>query len=200
MENILMTEKPSIEDMREALRGILAFIGEDPMREGLLETPDRIIKSWKELYAGYKQSPEEILSKRFSETDGYDQLVLLKNVGFFSNCEHHNLSFIGVAHVGYLPGDCVVGISKLARLVDCHARRMQIQERMTKSIADDIMAHLKPRGVAVVVEGQHLCMQARGIKKIGSIMVTSAMEGVFKNNEGGCKDEFLTLITMSTIY
>lgn len=200
VQDVLKQKEVSVDEMRQALTLMLRYMGEDPEREGLLETPDRIIKSWTELYAGYKQSPEEILSKRFSETDGYDQLVLLKNIGFFSMCEHHNLSFIGVAHVGYLPGDCVVGISKLARLVDCHARRMQIQERMTKSIADDVMKHLAPRGVAVVVEGQHLCMQARGIKKIGSSMVTSAMEGVFKNNEGGCKDEFLTLVNMSPAY
>ena len=199
MSEITVKPKPTNEEMRSALRQMLLFIGEDPDREGLLDTPNRIIKSWDELYAGYQQSPEEILSKRFSETDGYDQLVLLKNIGFFSNCEHHNLAFIGVAHVGYLPGDTVVGISKLARLVDCHARRMQIQERMTKSIANDIMKYLKPRGAAVVIDGQHLCMQARGVKKIGTSMVTSAMEGVFKNNEGGSKDEFLTLINMKIV-
>jgi len=194
MKEVLKKDNPTIEDVRNGLRDVLAFIGEDPGREGLLETPDRIIRSWSELYAGYDQSPEEILSKRFTETDGYDQMVLLKNIGFFSNCEHHQLPFIGVVHIGYLPGKCVVGISKLARLAECHARRMQIQERMTKSIADDIMKYLKPKGAAVVVEGQHLCMQSRGVKKIGAVMVTSAMEGIFKDNEGGCKDEFLTLI------
>jgi GTP cyclohydrolase I len=187
---------PTVDTVRQGLRDMLAYIGEDPDREGLLETPDRIIKSWGELYAGYDKSPEEILSKRFSETDGYDQLVLLKNIGFFSACEHHAMSFLGVAHVGYFPSEKgVVGISKLARLVECHARRLQIQERMTKAIADDIMKYVNPRGVAVVIEGQHLCMQARGVQKIGSIMVTSAMEGIFKDNLGGCKDEFLTLIS-----
>jgi GTP cyclohydrolase I len=196
IKDLIGKKAPTTEDIAEALHSMMLFIGEDPDREGLAETPARIIKSWQELYAGYRQSPKEILAKCFSETDGYDQLVLLKNIGFFSNCEHHNLAFIGVAHVGYMPLDSVVGISKLARLVDCHARRMQIQERMTKSIADDIMAYLKPRGAAVVVEGQHLCMQARGVKKIGTSMVTSAMEGIFKNNLGGCKDEFLTLAGM----
>ncbi len=199
-KDVMKKPMPTIDDIREALESILLFIGEDPSRDGLLETPDRIIKSWGELYSGYKQSPEEILSKCFDEIDGYDQMVILKNIGFFSMCEHHNLSFIGVAHVGYLLENKVVGISKLARLVDCHARRMQIQERMTKCIADDIMRYLKPKGAAVVVEGQHLCMQARGIKKIGSSMITSAMEGVFKNNEGGSKDEFLTLVSMSSTY
>ena len=192
--------KNSPEKIRNSLRDILQYIGDDPDREGLLETPDRIMKSWAELYSGYNESPEQILSKRFSETDGYDQLVLLKNIGFFSACEHHNLAFIGVAHVGYLPSGQVVGISKLARLVECHARRLQIQERLTKSIADDIMKYLQPRGVAVVIEAQHLCMQARGVKKIGSVMVTSAMEGIFKENVGGCKDEFLTLIAVNSMF
>jgi GTP cyclohydrolase IA len=200
VEEIMKKPAPTVEEIHQALRSIMVCIGEDPDREGLLDTPDRIMRSWKELYSGYQQSPEQILSKRFTETDGYDQLVLLKNIGFFSMCEHHNLSFMGVAHVGYFPGDCVIGISKLARLVDCHAHRMQIQERLTKSVADDIMTYLKPRGVAVVVEGQHLCMQARGVKKIGSTMVTSAMEGIFKDNSGGCKDEFLTLVGMNTVY
>jgi GTP cyclohydrolase I len=193
----LKRDKLSVEDVRDHLRSILIYIGEDPDREGLLETPERIIRSWKELYAGYGQSPEEILSKRFSETDGYDQMILLKDIGFFSVCEHHTLSFIGVAHVGYLPRDKVVGISKIARLVDCHARRLQIQERMTRSIATDIMKYVEPRGVAVVVEGQHLCMQARGVQKIGATMITSAMEGIFKDIRGGIKDEFLTLLAIS---
>lgn len=196
MENILMTGKPSIEDMREALRGILAFIGEDPMREGLLETPDRIIKSWKELYAGYKQSPEEILSKRFSETDGYDQIILLKDIKFTSFCEHHQLPFIGTAHVGYLAGDWVVGISKLARLVQCFARRMQIQERMTRQIALSIMKYLEPRGCGVIIKAHHLCMGTRGIKSVGAEMVTSAMEGIFKENSGGCKSEFFKMVSI----
>ena len=201
MEKVLKKEKPTVKDMHEALRSILEFIGEDPDREGLLETPDRIVRSWNEIYAGYKQDPKEILSKCFKETDEYDQLVLLKNIGFFSMCEHHNMSFIGVAHIGYFPGESgAVGVSKLARLVDCHAHKMQIQERMTKSIAMDLMKHLNPPGVGVVIEGQHLCMQARGIKKIGSVMVTSAMEGIFKENSGGCKDEFLTFLTMNTLF
>jgi len=193
-KKIMMKETPTVDDMREALRKMLAFIGEDPDREGLLETPDRIIKSWGELYAGYKQSPEEILSKTFSESEGYDQIILLRNIKFTSFCEHHKLPFMGAAHVGYLAGDRVVGISKLARLVQCFAKRMQIQERMTRQIALSIMEYLKPKGCGVIITGHHLCMSARGIKSVGAEMVTSAMEGVFKDNSGGCKSEFFKMI------
>lgn len=185
------------QELFEHLRAVLVALGEDPDREGLLDTPSRIIKSWNELYAGYNDDPATILSKSFQETEGYDQIVLLKDIPFFSTCEHHMLAFTGFAHVGYLVTEKAVGISKLARLVDCHARRLQIQERMTRGIALDIMAHLQPAGVGVVVVGQHLCMQARGVKKAGAVMVTSAMEGSFKHNEGGCKDEFYQMVNLA---
>lgn len=180
--------------MRSHIRELLAYMGENPEREGLLDTPDRILKSWKELYAGYSRDPAEILSKIFSETDGYDQIVLLRNIPFYSACEHHALIYAGCAHIGYLPKAKVVGISKLARLLDCFARRMQIQERMTMQIAQSIMKYLDPLGCAVVVIGTHYCMTARGVNKSGATMVTAAMEGVFKYNEGGIKDEFYQLI------
>ncbi len=186
--------KHQIQLMRSHLEDLLAHLGEDPTREGLLDTPDRILKSWKELYAGYEQDPAQILSRVFEETDGYDQIVILRDIPYWSTCEHHMLTFAGYAHVGYLSKDKVVGISKLARLVDCYARRMQIQERMTKQIADAIMQYLEPHGCGVVITGTHFCMTARGVNKAGVSMVTSAMEGVFKSNQGGIKDEFLHLI------
>lgn len=184
----------TLEEMQDHLRAVLRYLGEDPDREGLLETPSRIIKSWTELFAGYNQDPSEILAKTFEETDGYDQVVVLRNIPYFSTCEHHQLPFAGVAHVGYLVTERAVGVSKLARLVDYHARKLQIQERMTRGIALDLMQHLKPAGVGVIVVGAHLCMQARGIKKQGAEMVTAAMEGCFKENQGGIKDEFYYMV------
>jgi GTP cyclohydrolase I len=174
------------------LRNIIKAIGENPDREGLVETPKRIFNSWKELYAGYKQDPEKILGKTF-ESDGYDQMVILKDIELYSNCEHHNLPFIGKAHVAYLPNKRVVGISKLARLVDCFARRMQIQERLTEEVANSIDKVLSPQGVIVVVEAQHLCMRMRGVQKQNSIMVTSAVRGCFKE-DNSIKQEFFNLI------
>ena len=196
MEKIISKQGSTVDKMRLTLKDIMAFLGEDPEREGLLETPDRIIKSWKELYSGYNEAPAEILSKTFSESEGYDQIVLLRDIKFTSFCEHHNLPFMGTAHVGYLADNRVVGISKLARLVQCFAKRMQIQERMTRQIALSIMENLEPKGCGVIIDGHHLCMSARGIKSVGARMVTSAMEGTFKHNEGGCKDEFFKMIKM----
>jgi GTP cyclohydrolase IA len=182
--------------MQHHLEKILDYIGEDSQREGLLETPKRVIQSWKELFSGYNEDPAEILSKTFTETENYDQIVLLRNCDYTSFCEHHQLPILGKVHVGYLADNNVVGISKLARLVRCFAHRFQIQERMTKEIATSIMEHLKPQGVGVVVTGTHLCMSARGVKSVGSEMVTAAMEGVFKNNRGGIKDEFYKMIEL----
>jgi len=183
-------------EMKPHLEAILDYIGEDSQREGLLETPKRVIQSWKELFSGYNEDPAEILSKTFSETEDYDQIVLLRNCHFTSFCEHHQLPILGKVHVGYLADNNVVGISKLARLVRCFAHRFQIQERMTKEIANAIMEHLKPKGVGVVVSGTHLCMSARGIKSVNSEMVTAAMEGVFKHNTDGIKDEFYKMIEL----
>jgi GTP cyclohydrolase I len=180
-------------DQNENLvRQILIAIGEDPDREGLLDTPKRVVKAWKELYAGYKQNPAEILSTCF--TDGTcDDMVLLKDITFNSTCEHHMEKIIGVAHVAYIPNGKVVGLSKLARLVDCYASRLQIQEKFTTQIADSIQEHLAPKGVAVVIEASHQCMSCRGIKKTGATMVTSAMHGVFRSNPVA-RHELLTLI------
>lgn len=174
------------------VRSILIAIGEDPEREGLAETPKRVVKSWRELYAGYTQDPSEILAKSFACED-YDEMVLLKDIEFISTCEHHMLPFIGRAHVAYIPKGRVVGISKLARLVDCFARRLQIQEQMTAQIACAISAHLQPAGVAVVLEAHHQCMSCRGVGKKNSKMVTSALYGVFRDNPA-TRAEFMALI------
>lgn len=179
-------------DNEQLVRGILIAIGEDPDREGLKDTPRRVVKAWKELYAGYAQDPAEILSTCF-EDGTCDDMVLLKDIQFNSTCEHHMEKIMGVAHVAYIPNGKVVGLSKLARLVDCFALRLQIQEKFTIQIANAIQEHLAPKGVAVVIEASHQCMSCRGIKKRGATMVTSAMHGVFRDN-AIARQELLALI------
>jgi len=171
---------------------MLEYIGENPKREGLVDTPGRVVRSFDQLYRGYKQEPKEILSRSFDSQD-YDEMIVLKDIDFFSMCEHHMLPFFGKAKVGYVPGPSgrVVGISKLARLVDCFARRLQIQERMTKQIAQAIQDVLQPVGVGVVVEAQHLCMKARGVEKQNSMMVTSCLLGAFRDKPEA-RQEFLS--------
>lgn len=176
----------------DLVRGILIAIGEDPSREGLLDTPKRVVKSWSELFHGYSLDPAKILSTVF-EDGACDEVVILKDIPFSSMCEHHMLPFIGVAHIGYLPRGRVIGLSKLARLVDCFARRLQIQEKMTSQIADAIETHLKPKGTAVIIEAHHQCMSCRGILKQGTKMITSAMRGVFRRNISA-RAEILSLI------
>lgn len=183
--------RPSIEDAKNAVRTILQFLGEDADREGLQETPNRVIRSWERLYGGYIQTPAEILKTQFSEIEQYDQMVTLRDIEFYSMCEHHMLPFFGKVHIAYIPRESVVGISKLARLVEVFARRLQIQERLTQQIADAINSCLSPQGVGVVIEAQHFCMVARGVEKQNSKMVTSALKGIFLENP--TKSEFLTL-------
>jgi len=178
--------------LKGAIKRIILHIGDDPNREGLKETPERIIKSWSRLYGGYKQKAEEVLGTVFSEYGNYDEMIILKNIDFFSTCEHHMLPFYGKAHIAYLPNKKIVGISKLARLVEMHSRRLQIQERLTSDIANDINRILKPKGVAVLVEAQHFCIKARGIEKINSIMTTNALLGVFRKPE--VRAEFFSLV------
>jgi len=189
-------EKITKEKVLQNLREILLYIGEDPDREGLLETPERVIKSWKTLFQGYELNAETILEKRFKDVGDYDELVVLDNIEFYSFCEHHMLPFYGKAHIGYLPDQEVVGISKLARLVDVHARRLQTQELMTSGIANDIDRYLKPLGVAVVIEASHMCIRARGIGKQDSIMRTSKMIKAFRD-EPALRKEFLDLINVN---
>lgn len=174
------------------VRAMLRAIGENPKREGLRDTPKRVVKSWLDLYAGYKQRPKKILSTVF-EDGACDEMVILKNIEFSSTCEHHMLPFIGKAHVGYLPDGKVVGLSKLARLVDCFAKRLQIQEKMTKEIAGAIALHLAPKGVAVVVEAHHQCMSCRGVRKQSTTMITSEMLGEFRRKPE-VRAEFLALV------
>lgn len=170
-------------------------IGDNPQREGLVDTPNRVVKSWDELYCGYKQDPESILSTTF--TDGIcDEMVVLRDIDFYSQCEHHILPFVGRAHIGYIPNKKIVGVSKLARLVDAYARRLQIQERLTTQIADTIDNVLMPHGVMVVIEGKHMCMTMRGVKKENAKMITSAVRGIFKDS-AITRSEFMNFIRMS---
>lgn len=175
----------------EIVREMLVAVGEDPFREGLKETPARVVKSWGKLYGGYLLDPADVLRTVF--TDGHcDEMVVLRDIEFYSMCEHHMLPFFGKCHIGYLPSGCVVGLSKLARLVEVFARRLQIQEKLTAQIADAIQTHLQPKGAMVVMEAQHLCMLSRGVEKQESCMLTSAIRGSFKLPE--VRSEFLRLI------
>jgi len=176
------TARPSREEAEAAVRTLLRWAGDDPNREGLLDTPDRVVRAYEEFFSGYAEDPTALLSRTFEETEGYDEMVLLRNVSFESHCEHHMVPVIGVAHVAYLPNERVVGISKLARVIEIYAKRLQIQEKMTAQVADAINDVLKPRGVAVVVSAQHQCMTTRGVKKAGVSMVTSRMLGDFKTD------------------
>lgn len=180
-------------DVEAAIRTILLWIGEDPQRDGLRETPSRLMRAFREYFAGYGQNPSRILMKTFEETDGYDEMIVLRRIPFQSRCEHHFAPIIGHAWVGYVPTDRVVGISKLARLVEAYARRLQIQERMTAQIANTIEAVLKPQGVGVVIKATHHCMTSRGIKKEGSDLVTSRMLGCFRDN-AKTRQEFLAMV------
>jgi len=165
-------------DATTQIRNMLEMIGEDPDREGLKDTPDRIFKSWDELYAGYHEDPADLLTT-FNETDEYDQIVLLKDVELFSMCEHHMLPFFGKAHVAYIPNGPAIGVSKLARLVDIYARRLQIQERVGQQVTKALMDYLQPKGAACIIEAVHMCMRMRGCSKQGSTMVTSSVKGAF---------------------
>jgi len=172
--------KVDIERIEKAVKEILLAVGEDVEREGLKKTPARVANMYAELLAGMHEDPKQHLRSVFSED--YDEIVLLRDIPFYSICEHHLMPFIGSAHVAYLPSGGILGVSKLARIVDCFARRLQTQERLTGQIADFIMNNLKPRGVAVVLEASHSCMTIRGIKKPGSVMVTSALRGIFRRD------------------
>ncbi len=163
--------------MEEYIREFLSYIGEDPNREGLLETPRRVVQSWEEMFGGYKLNPEDLVTT--FDADGYNELVLLKNVEFYSTCEHHLLSFSGRAHIGYIPNGRIIGISKLARILDMYARRLQIQERIGQQVTQAINQLIDPLGAACVIEAQHLCMRCRGVEKQQSVMVTSSLTGVF---------------------
>jgi GTP cyclohydrolase I len=185
--------RPSRSEAEAAVRTLIQWAGDDPDREGLIETPNRVIRAYEEFFAGYQDDPVEILSKTFEQTNGYDEMVMLRDIRLESHCEHHMVPIIGRCHLAYLPDDRVVGISKLARLVEVYARRLQIQEKLTVQVADTIEEVLKPRGVAVVIEAKHQCMTTRGIRKQDVDTVTSRMTGVFRDDPS-TRREFLAMI------
>jgi GTP cyclohydrolase I len=186
-------DRPSREEAEQAVRILLRWAGENPAREGLLETPARVVRAYEEWFAGYEQDPAEILKRTFEEVGGYDEMVVLRDIPFQSCCEHHMAAIEGTVHVGYLPGKRVVGISKLARVVEAFSRRLQIQERLTAEIADTINDILRPRGVGVIVQGRHACMSTRGVRKHGSVMATSRMLGAFRDDPA-TRHEFLAAV------
>lgn len=185
--------RPGRADAEEAVRTLIRWAGDDPQREGLLDTPARVARSYEEFFAGYGVDPADILKRTFSEVDGYDEMIVLNNIRLESYCEHHMVPIVGRAHVAYLPNRRVVGISKLARLVDMYAKRLQIQEKLTVQIADTLNEVLQPKGVAVVIEASHQCMTTRGVHKPGVTLVTSRMLGAFRD-QSDTRREFLTMI------
>ena len=189
----LRLARPSRAEAEEAVRTLIRWAGDDPTREGLLGTPDRVARAYEEFFAGYESDPVEILTRTFKEIAGYDEMIVLKDIRFESHCEHHMLPIIGKAHVAYLPDRRVVGISKLARIVEAYARRLQIQEKMTAEIAGAINQVLQPKGVAVVIDAAHQCMTTRGVHKPGVSMITSRMLGAFRDDPS-TRREFLAII------
>ena len=185
--------RPSESEAEEAVRTLIRWAGDDPRREGLIETPNRVVRAFEEWFQGYREDPRELLSKTFEEMNGYDELVILRNIRFESHCEHHLAPIIGQAHIAYLPNRRVVGISKLVRLVEVYAKRLQIQEKMTSQIAQTINEVMQPRGVGVVIEASHECMTTRGVHKTGLTMVTSEMIGALRDDPS-TRREFLAVI------
>lgn len=186
-------ERPSRKDAEEAVHTLLRWAGEDPSREGLSDTPRRVAEAYEDWFSGYKEDPVSFLQRTFEEVDGYDEMIVLKEITFESHCEHHMAPIIGKAHVGYLPNNKIVGISKLARVVEAFARRFQVQEKLTAQIANCIQDVLKPKGVGVVIDATHQCMTTRGIRKSDVSMVTSQMLGTFRK-DARTRDEFLRMI------
>ena len=185
--------KPSREEAMDAVRTMIAWAGDDPTREGLLETPKRVIKAYEEFFAGYDMDPDDILNKTFEEVAGYDEMIIIKDIRLESHCEHHMVPILGKAHLAYIPNNRVVGISKLARVVDVYGKRLQPQETMTAQIAESINRVLQPKGVAVVVDAGHQCMTTRGIHKTNATTITSQMLGVFRSDYR-TRSEFMNLI------
>jgi GTP cyclohydrolase I len=174
--------RPTREQAEEAVRTLIAFAGDDPAREGVLETPGRVVEAYEEMFRGYRECPADVLDKTFSESEAYDDFVLVRDISFNSHCEHHMMPFYGKAHVAYRPVDRVVGLSKLARLVDVYAHRLQTQEHMTAQIVTAIDEILKPKGVAVMIEAEHMCMSIRGVTKPGALTVTTQFRGSFRDD------------------
>jgi GTP cyclohydrolase I len=193
MPKTKLPARPSRAEAEKAVHTLLRWTGDDPNREGLKDTPARVTRAFEDWFSGYGQDPEEYLKRTFEEIEGYDDMVILKDIRFESHCEHHLAPIIGRAHVGYLPTRRVVGISKLARVVEAYARRLQVQEKMNAQIANTIQKVLRPKGVAVVIEAAHQCMTTRGVHKTGVTMVTSTMLGAFRENDV-TRREFLAVI------
>ena len=187
--------KPTREQAEKAVKTLIEWAGDDPTREGLIETPKRVVKAYEQFFEGYDLDPEEILRKTFEEVEGYDEMVIVKDIRLESHCEHHIVPILGKAHIGYIPNNRVVGISKLARIVDVFGERLQTQETMTSQIANVIQKVLDPKGVAVVIDASHQCMTTRGVHKPESSTVTSAMKGIFKEN-AVTRNEFLSFVTL----
>ena len=190
--------RPTREDAEAAVRTLIRWAGDNPEREGLLGTPDRVVRSYEEFFSGYDLDPREMLQRTFEEVEGYDEVVALRDIRLESHCEHHMVPIVGKVHIGYLPDKRVVGISKLARVVDAYALRLQIQEKLTAQIANTLQEVLQPRGVAVVIEAAHECMTTRGVHKSDVTMVTSRMLGAFRDN-GDTRREFLTMIGRTSL-
>ena len=188
-----MTDRPTEQQARDAVRTLVRWAGDDPDREGLRGTPERVVRAYDEFFAGYAQDPLEALSRTFEEVEGYDEMVVLRDIPVESHCEHHMVPIGGVAHIGYLPDRRVVGISKLARVLDVYAKRLQIQEKLTRQVAEAIRDVLQPRGVGVVIEAAHACMTTRGVHKTGVTMVTSCLLGAFRD-DASTRREFLAMI------
>ena len=178
----IKAKRPSREEAEAAVRTLIRWAGDDPTREGLLDTPKRVVKAYRELFEGYEQDSSEVLDKVFEEVAGYDDMVLVREIPFASHCEHHMVPFVGHAHIAYYPSDGVVGLSKLARLVDVYARRLQTQETMTAEIVEAMVDSLNPRGVAVMIEAEHMCMSMRGVRKQDSTTITTRFTGIFKDD------------------
>ena len=193
IEQATKVTKPSREEAEEAVRTLICWTGDDPDREGLIETPKRVVKAYEEFFEGYDMDPEGVLQKTVEEVKGYDDALIVRNIRVESHCEHHIVPIIGVAHVGYIPNNRVVGISKLARVIEIFGKRLQTQETMTAQIADTIQKVLEPKGVAVVVDASHQCMTTRGIHKTESSTITSRMLGAFRDNPE-TRSEFMNLI------
>ena len=187
--------KPTRDQAEKAVKTLIEWAGDNPEREGLVETPKRVVKAYEQFFEGYDQDPEEILTKTFEEVEGYDEMVIVKDIRLESHCEHHIVPILGKAHIGYIPNNRVVGISKLARIVDVFGKSLQTQETMTSQIANVIQKVLDPKGVAVVIDASHQCMTTRGVHKPESSTVTSAMKGVFKEN-AVTRNEFLSFVTL----
>ena len=190
---IIQNNRPSRDEAMAAVKTLIRWAGDDPAREGLVDTPRRVIDAYEEFFAGYNQDPDEILARTFEEVEGYDEMVIVRNLRVESHCEHHMVPIVGTAHVAYVPDRKVVGISKLARLVDLYGKRLQTQETMTAQIADSLERVLKPKGVAVVIDAAHQCMTTRGVHKTESSTVTSRMLGVFRTDQR-TRMEFMSLI------